>query len=261
MIAFAGPVPQKSITIEMVEITFRDGRRYQSGVPMTEAARNAVAAGMNAASASFSIGNVRQMLNGAVYHRAMSVEQTQYYLQAIYGADKAPGLRKALEALRLHIEYRKTKGGGRQPGHVALLAAFEKTLSTTAGAPPPSTVETRTDIAAAPEGSQVVDRALRTGFYFIRDPKVRESVLKRAKGECEYCSARGFLLPDGRHYLEAHHVIALSELGVDTVWNVIAVCANHHREAHFGSNADTLEKKFLQIIAQRESAFQAAGRG
>lgn len=253
-------MPEKSITIEMVEITYRDGRRYHGGITMTEARKTAVAAGMNPASADFSIGNVRQMLNGAVYHRAMSVEQTRYYLQAIYDSENAPGLSRALDALRLHIEYRKTKGGGRQPGHVALLAEFAKLLSAPKGTSPPPTPATRTDLADTPEGSQVVDRALRTGFYFIRDPKVRAHVLRRAKGECECCAAAGLLLPDGRHYLETHHVIALSELGADTVWNVIAVCANHHREAHFGANAEEMENKFLLIVEQREREFQAARR-
>ena len=59
---------------------------------------------------------------------------------------------------------------------------------------------------------------------------------------------------DGSHYVEAHHVIALSALGPDTVENVIALCAGHHREAHYGKHAAVLEAAFLAKL--REIASQ-----
>jgi 5-methylcytosine-specific restriction protein A len=86
-----------------------------------------------------------------------------------------------------------------------------------------------------------------TGSY-VRVPKVRDMVLKRAGGVCEYCGKRGFLKADGKIYLETHHVILLSEQGSDTLSNVIALCPNHHREAHFGDNWRSLQDEFLQII-------------
>lgn len=80
---------------------------------------------------------------------------------------------------------------------------------------------------------------------YIRDAKVRKQVLKRAKGVCEDCDQPGFLKPNGTRYLETHHVISLSEQGADKPHNVIALCANDHRRAHFGKNWAELQGKYL----------------
>lgn len=91
---------------------------------------------------------------------------------------------------------------------------------------------------------------------YIRDIKVRKAVLARADGKCEYGSTQAnhekcatFTKRDGTPYLEAHHVIKLSEAGKDKESNVIALCANHHREAHFGRNWERLQDEFLKVIS------------
>jgi 5-methylcytosine-specific restriction protein A len=58
----------------------------------------------------------------------------------------------------------------------------------------------------------------------------------------------GFLLPDGSHYLEAHHIIALAKQGPDTVDNVIALCPSDHREAHYGAKSVAMESEMIEII-------------
>jgi 5-methylcytosine-specific restriction protein A len=108
------------------------------------------------------------------------------------------------------------------------------------------------DLGDAPTGEESPDRALVTGLVVIRDSKVRNYILKRAGGSCEYCGNLGFKMKNGRHYIEAHHVIVLSKQGKDTVENVIALCPNHHREAHFGAEAEALEKDFMRCIQKRK---------
>lgn len=78
-----------------------------------------------------------------------------------------------------------------------------------------------------------------------RRREVRMFVLRRAAGKCEFCGEAGFKLPDGRIYLETHHVHQLSLGSSDSVKNVAALCANHHREAHHGDDA-ALIKRTLQ---------------
>ena len=85
----------------------------------------------------------------------------------------------------------------------------------------------------------------RTSRVFQRDWKVRQQVLERAKGRCEYCHTDGFLMSNGQNYLEAHHIIALADDGEDTLRNVIALCPTHHREAHYGVQAVALEAQFI----------------
>lgn len=110
------------------------------------------------------------------------------------------------------------------------------------------------DLASVPAGSETVDRAVRARSDFRRDQAVREYVLRLADGRCEYCGKAGFQMPNGQRYLEAHHIIALADSGQDKVENVIALCAEHHREAHFGVNAEELESAFQQCIASRRGA-------
>lgn len=87
-----------------------------------------------------------------------------------------------------------------------------------------------------------------SGTRYARNSKVRRVVEARAKGKCELCGKQGFARPDGSFYLETHHIIALANDGADRVTNVIALCAEHHREAHFGAARDHLEKKMILKI-------------
>lgn len=84
---------------------------------------------------------------------------------------------------------------------------------------------------------------------YVRDQAVRKKVLMRAGGRCEHCGQEGFRMRDGRRYLEAHHIISLSEQGVDKMSNVIALCANDHRRAHFAEDWKELQAQFTQIIS------------
>lgn len=88
------------------------------------------------------------------------------------------------------------------------------------------------------------------GAVFIRDERVRAIVRDRAKGNCELCGQEGFLMADGRIYIETHHVIPLSEKGRDHVANVVALCPNHHREAHHGSSAPKIRKAMQKHLSR-----------
>ncbi|MBS9525854.1 HNH endonuclease [Litoribacter alkaliphilus] len=109
------------------------------------------------------------------------------------------------------------------------------------------------DLDFIPVGNHSPDRALSIGFQVQRDQKVRNHVIKQAYGKCEYCGNGSFEMEGGLNYLEAHHIIGLAKKGKDTVDNVIALCPNHHREAHFGINAEELERVFAQKVKERNS--------
>ena len=86
---------------------------------------------------------------------------------------------------------------------------------------------------------------------YKRNPVVRMAVLKRAAGKCEFCGIVPFAKVGGAAYLETHHIISLAEQGPDRLSNVIALCANHHREAHFGCDWKILQAKFVEALAKR----------
>ncbi len=81
-----------------------------------------------------------------------------------------------------------------------------------------------------------------------RDPEVRRFALARAKGKCQYCESSGFRLPNGSIFLETHHVIPLAENGADSASNVVALCPNHHREAHYGRDAKGIREHLLSAL-------------
>lgn len=95
------------------------------------------------------------------------------------------------------------------------------------------------------------DTYIYNGVQRYRDPNVRRLVLNRSEGVCELTGGPGFLMANGRRYLETHHIIPLSEGGADAVENVIALSADAHRQAHFGANRDELRERCLQIVACR----------
>ena len=97
-------------------------------------------------------------------------------------------------------------------------------------------------------GSDVAASVVVLGTRYMRDPQVRAAVVARSHGRCEYCNKAGFVKDDGKPYVETHHIIALAEDGADRLWNVIALCADHHREAHFGAHRIKLEQEFMAIL-------------
>lgn len=97
-----------------------------------------------------------------------------------------------------------------------------------------------------PPGCEKPDQTSRTVQTYSRDAAVRAYVIKQANGCCEYCGDAGFVKPNGESYLEAHHLLALCEDGPDTPKNVVALCANHHREAHYGRERAKLEADILE---------------
>lgn len=96
---------------------------------------------------------------------------------------------------------------------------------------------------AAAERASSITQSMR------RDPAVRLAGLQRADGRCELCDAEGFRMGDGRLFAETHHVQPLAERGVDRVWNVVALCPTHHREAHCGSRRVQMKAQLLELLA------------
>ena len=103
-------------------------------------------------------------------------------------------------------------------------------------------------------GDDIVEKRDVNGQVFVRSQEVRLSVLLRANGKCEYCGQPGFASFNGGIYLETHHIIPLSENGSDDTPNVIALCPNHHKEAHYGINKIELREKFIEIVEKPANA-------
>jgi len=89
-----------------------------------------------------------------------------------------------------------------------------------------------------------------TSNPFTRDPAVRRRVLLRSKGQCELCGRPGFAMARGAVYLETHHVVPLAMGGLDIDGNVVALCADDHRRAHFGADRDDIADRLRALLGQ-----------
>jgi hypothetical protein len=119
---------------------------------------------------------------------------------------------------------------------------------TRSATPPSQSLDALNDL-----GSDTPVRLSGTTSHYARNPAIRAAVMRRAGGKCELCGELSFVSNDGSRYLEAHHIIALANDGPDRMRNVIALCANHHREAHSGLERETLEQRMIEIVEQLES--------
>ena len=90
---------------------------------------------------------------------------------------------------------------------------------------------------------------------YVRSPDVRRRVLARAAGHCELCGRAGFVTGAGQIYLETHHVYPLATGGNDHESNVVALCPDDHRRAHFSADANTIQQTLLALLVEyrRES--------
>ena len=103
--------------------------------------------------------------------------------------------------------------------------------------------------------------------YLHAVPEVRERIsrsiergpvgakVKKANGyRCQVCSELGldplgFRKPDGEPNVEAHHVMPVSkgQMGSLAAANVITLCANHHRQIHYGGVVVVTEADAFKI--------------
>jgi hypothetical protein len=69
------------------------------------------------------------------------------------------------------------------------------------------------------------------------------ALVKKLNGyKCQICAAKGvndlsFLKKNGTPYVEAHHVVPVSagQIGSLATTNLMTLCANHHRQMHYGN--------------------------
>jgi 5-methylcytosine-specific restriction protein A len=94
------------------------------------------------------------------------------------------------------------------------------------------------------------ERRATASWSFPRDAALRQRALDRASGRCEYCGCTGFVMLSGSVFLETHHVVPLSEGGLDRSDNIVAICANDHRGAHLGSRSNEMRRDMLAYLAK-----------
>lgn len=90
--------------------------------------------------------------------------------------------------------------------------------------------------------------------YRSRSAAVHLYASLRSNGQCEACgSVAPFTRPDGRGFLEVHHLTRLADEGPDLPSNVAALCPNCHRRVHYSIDRKEFSKKLQDAIALKET--------
>lgn len=87
---------------------------------------------------------------------------------------------------------------------------------------------------------------------YYRSQALKFYVSARSKGFCEGCGEKApFNTKDGP-FLECHHVHRLADGGPDHPKNVVALCPNCHRRAHYAEDAETFNNTLKTVAIEAE---------
>ena len=76
-----------------------------------------------------------------------------------------------------------------------------------------------------------------------RNPHISEYAKMRANGSCELCNKNApFNDSNGIPFLETHHIKWLSQGGLDSIENTVALCPNCHRKMHILNHRSDIDK-------------------
>lgn len=87
------------------------------------------------------------------------------------------------------------------------------------------------------------------------------ALVKKANGyKCQLCEALGmeplgFKKKDGQYYVEAHHVMPVSQKQVGSLAasNIMTLCANHHRQVHYGGVEVSIEATTFDLVVDSQA--------
>ncbi|RUO29236.1 HNH endonuclease [Aliidiomarina sedimenti] len=88
----------------------------------------------------------------------------------------------------------------------------------------------------------------RASITQLRSEAIKQYVLKRSKGICEGCGDPAPFETKSGPFLECHHMTRLADGGPDHPENVVAVCPNCHRRAHYATDAKEYNQTLIDKV-------------
>lgn len=107
-------------------------------------------------------------------------------------------------------------------------------------------------VAALDKPSKNVSHKEKMEIAYYRSQAIRKYIIARSNGICEGCRERApFDTKDGP-FLECHHLHRLADGGPDHPENVVALCPNCHRRAHFARDAKAYNEILKDVVVEIE---------
>lgn len=107
--------------------------------------------------------------------------------------------------------------------------------------------------AALPKAVRTAEPQTRMRVAYYRAEAIRRYALARARGNCEGCAKPAPFSSAQGPYLECHHLHRVADGGPDHPKNVIALCPNCHRRAHYARDAAGFNAKLVGIVQAVEA--------
>ncbi|MAD88429.1 MAG: hypothetical protein CMK64_01890 [Pseudoalteromonas sp.] len=202
---------------------------------------------LNKASAGDFINCFKCMAEGRLFQRAMSHKAMNYFLSNLSNDFSSDIFENSLNALEKHIDYYEAHYNTNAISMRKVLYQHRALISDNI------TIESVIDqFNNDVEKSLTLPSEQRAKYINIGDSRPKKMIVSTkiyqrnphivaerltiANGVCERCKIEAPFLraKDGSPYLEVHHMKRLSEGGLDTLSNTVALCPNCHRELHFG---------------------------
>ena len=106
--------------------------------------------------------------------------------------------------------------------------------------------------AALHKGSEKASPKEKRETAYYRSEALKLYVVARSKGKCEGCGCDAPFLTKTGPFLECHHVHRLADGGPDHPKNVVALCPNCHRRAHYAKDSESFNNKLKNIATEAE---------
>lgn len=93
-------------------------------------------------------------------------------------------------------------------------------------------------------------RAKRIVSHLDRGDSVVRALKQLLGSNCQVCSWSGFRKKDDSEFIEAHHLVQISERHADSLCteNIVLLCPNCHREIHYGVDVEIKDEGETNLV-------------
>ena len=224
------------------ELAYELGRRIREGkMRLTEARDEVARAGVKPSSAVSLLNDLRHMLEGTRYTRALSSSNTDDFLTWIRRDYGDAALGKAVSAVSQHVDYYEKKRNVNLRAMRDILAKHSALLPKT-----PDTFVSPEEISPSTTHTEGSVRQTLVNVY-ERNPAARAACIAHYGSTCSVCSF-GFGKTYGKigeGFIHVHHLKEISSIAqeyeVDPIQDLRPVCPNCHAMLHTSCPALSIE--------------------
>ncbi|HEY0743534.1 MAG TPA: HNH endonuclease [Chryseosolibacter sp.] len=231
---------------QLIPVAYQISKQvYENQLTFSEGKNQLVGDGrMNSNSAADYINNFRYMMDGIRFTRTLNAFSMEYYFESIFKDYGESKLLKALNALKLHIEYYE----GLEKIRMHKMRDIYDKYFAAVPVESPDEQEQNEIIHEIQKQHQSKDEILKelknlketdseivtiNTKAFKRDNKTIAQIKILRDFKCQLCGTT-IVKKGGGKYIEAAHIKAKNQKGRETLDNIILLCPNHHKAFDLG---------------------------